>query len=101
MLPKKKSVRAYYYWDLHFFFKFSPHLIVINYDKNEVHIDHVIPISWANTEKQVLALNHYSNLQLLSVEDNLLKKDSKPKFINLKRVFDNHPNKELLYNIVF
>ena len=40
------------------------------------HIDHVIPISSAKSKEEVLALNHYSNLQLLYIEDNLKKSDS-------------------------
>jgi len=39
----------------------------------EVHIDHIIPISTAKTEEEVYKLNHYSNLQLLFKEDNLMK----------------------------
>lgn len=37
------------------------------------HIDHIIPISSATSEEEVLKLNHYSNLQLLYSEDNLKK----------------------------
>jgi hypothetical protein len=58
-------------------------------------------VSYARTEKQLLALNHYSNLQLLSADDNLKKRDSEPKFENLKRVFDHHPNKKILHSILF
>lgn len=42
----------------------------------EWHIDHIIPISSAKTEDEVLKLNHYTNLQPLWAEDNL-KKGSK------------------------
>lgn len=38
-----------------------------------VHIDHIIPISTAQTEEDVYRLCHYTNLQLLLPEDNLLK----------------------------
>lgn len=37
------------------------------------HIDHIIPISSALTEKDVIKLNHYTNLQPLWVIDNLKK----------------------------
>lgn len=37
------------------------------------HIDHVIPISSAKTEEDVLRLNHISNLQYLTEKDNLKK----------------------------
>lgn len=40
------------------------------------HIDHVIPIATAKTEADVINLNHYTNLQLLTPEDNM-KKGSK------------------------
>ena len=73
----------------------------LNYEMKAVNIDHVIPISFAESEEQILALNHYSNLQLLTAEDNFKKNDSEPAFDNLKRVFDNHPNKEILHNILF
>lgn len=39
----------------------------------KVHIDHIIPLSTANTEKEVMELCHYSNLQLLKAKDNLHK----------------------------
>ena len=37
------------------------------------HIDHIIPMSSAKCEKEVLKLNHYSNLQLLYPKDNIKK----------------------------
>ena len=37
------------------------------------HIDHIIPISSANTEEEVYRLNHYTNFQPLYWEDNLKK----------------------------
>lgn len=42
---------------------------------DEVHIDHIIPVCTASTEKEVLDLNHYTNLQLLFAEDNIEKRD--------------------------
>ena len=39
----------------------------------KVHIDHIIPLSTAKTEKDVLKLCHYKNLQLLKAQDNLKK----------------------------
>jgi hypothetical protein len=36
-------------------------------------IDHVMPISLAKTEEELVKLNHYSNLQYLLPKDNLLK----------------------------
>ncbi len=43
--------------------------------KEEVHIDHIIPISTAESEEDIVRLCHYSNLQLLKAEDNLEKSD--------------------------
>ena len=41
--------------------------------KEEVHIDHIIPISTAKTEQDIYKLCHYTNLQLLKAKDNLEK----------------------------
>ena len=41
----------------------------------EWHIDHIIPISSGKTEDEVIKLCHYSNLQPLWAEENLLKSD--------------------------
>lgn len=45
----------------------------IEYVGQEVHIDHIIPISYAKNEEQVLNLNNYTNLQYLTPEDNISK----------------------------
>lgn len=37
------------------------------------HIDHKTPNSWATTEAEVIALNHYTNFQPLWAEDNIKK----------------------------
>ena len=41
----------------------------------EVHIDHIIPVSTGKTEDEIIKLCHYKNLQLLKAKDNLEKKD--------------------------
>ena len=43
--------------------------------KEEVHIDHIIPLVTAKTEDEVTKLNHYTNLQLLKAKDNMEKRD--------------------------
>lgn len=43
--------------------------------KEEVHVDHIIPLSTANTEEDILKLCNFKNLQLLKAKDNLDKKD--------------------------
>lgn len=45
-------------------------------NRSEWHIDHIIPIKAAKTEFEVIALNHYTNLQPLWAKDNLTKGDS-------------------------
>ena len=40
-----------------------------------VHVDHIIPLATANTEEDVIRLCHYTNLQLLTAKDNILKGD--------------------------
>lgn len=42
-------------------------------NRNEWHIDHIIPLASAKTEDDVIRLNHYTNLQPLWAIDNLKK----------------------------
>lgn len=41
----------------------------------EVHIDHIVPLSTAHSVEEVKELCHYTNLQLLTAKDNLKKSD--------------------------
>ena len=65
-----------------------------------VQLDHVIPLAWAKNEQEILLLNHYSNFQLLTPEDNLLKSDNPPKSSNLNRVLSLHPQADLVKKIL-
>jgi hypothetical protein len=69
------------------------------HDKNS-HIDHVVPISLAINEKEIVSLNHYSNLQILSAEENLLKGNRYVKIEDYMRVTHNHPQPDLIIKIV-
>lgn len=51
----------------------------INYgrpwDGEPYHIDHIVPLSIAKTKEDVVKLCHYTNLQMLTPEDNRIKSD--------------------------
>lgn len=44
-------------------------------NRNEWHIDHIVPIASAQTEEDVMRLNHFTNLRPLWAKDNLSKSD--------------------------
>lgn len=53
--------------------KFTDGMSFDNHGTNGWHLDHIIPISSAKTEEEIIKLNHYSNFQPLWAEDNLKK----------------------------
>ena len=65
-----------------------------------MHLDHIIPLSWANNDEEVYILNHYSNFQIITAEENLAKKDTYCKSENLKKVLDNHNDLTKLNQII-
>jgi hypothetical protein len=61
------------------------------YGIGDLHLDHVVPISLAQTEDEILLLSHYSNYQLLSADENLAKSNRYVNPLNLARVLEHHP----------
>jgi len=55
--------------------KFAKGMSFENHGVYGWHIDHIKPIATAETEQDIYALNHYTNLQPLWAQDNLKKKD--------------------------
>ena len=52
-------------------------------NRNEWHIDHIIPLSTAKTEDELYNLCHYTNLQPLWSEDNIKKSNKIYSHLNL------------------
>ena len=69
------------------------------YGIGNLHLDHVVPISLAQTEDEAYLLNHYSNYQLLSADENLAKSNRYVNPTNLKRVLEHHPNPDKIREI--
>lgn len=44
-------------------------------ENNKYHIDHKIPLATAKSKEDIIKLCHYTNLQLLTAEDNMKKHD--------------------------
>jgi len=64
--------------------KFTDGMTWDNYGRNGWHLDHIIPIASANTEEDVIRLNHYTNFQPLWAKDNLEKRDKIPNIVQFK-----------------
>lgn len=54
-------------------------------NRDEWHIDHIIPVSLAQDEEAVITLNHYLNLRPLWAADNLEKSDKMPSMDLIKQ----------------
>jgi hypothetical protein len=54
-------------------------------NRNEWHIDHIIPLSSAKTEEELYKLCHYTNLQPLCAEDNIKKSNKIVEQFNNKK----------------
>ena len=71
-----------------------------NKNVNDFHLDHIIPVSLGFTELEVISLNHYSNIQLLTPKENLIKGNKYIKKENYNKVIKNHPQPSLIKEIV-
>ena len=69
------------------------------YGIGDLHLDHVVPISLSETEEELLLLNHYSNFQLLTADENFSKGNRYVNPTNLKRVLEHHPNPDKIREI--
>jgi len=69
------------------------------YGIEDLHLDHVVPVSLAQTEEEAILLNHYSNFQLLSANENLSKNNRYVNPVNLARVLEHHPNPDKIREI--
>jgi hypothetical protein len=69
------------------------------YGIGDLQLDHVIPISLAETEDEAILLSHYSNYQLLSADENLAKSNRYVNPLNLARVLEHHPNPDKIREI--
>ena len=69
------------------------------YGFGDLHLDHVVPMSLAQTEEEAILLNYYSNLQLLSADENHRKGDRYVNRLNLARVLEHHPNPDKIREI--
>ena len=47
-------------------------------NRSDWHIDHIVPLSSAKSEAEIIFLNHYSNLQPLWAKDNIQKSNKMP-----------------------
>ena len=77
---KSKHMEEILGCNINFLISYLPKTYEENYNEkwdwsllDKVHIDHIKPLKYAKTEKEIEKLCHYTNLQLLKAEDNLKK----------------------------
>jgi hypothetical protein len=63
-------------------------------------MDHIIPISLAESEEEVLALSHYSNCQWLAYDENIRKRHHIVKADELMRVTSLNPYQDVVNQII-
>jgi len=47
-------------------------------NRGKWHIDHIVPVSSAKTEQDIIKLNHYTNLRPMWASDNIKKSNKMP-----------------------
>ena len=72
---------TYEEFKLHIEFQFKDGMSWDN--RGEWHIDHIMPLSMAKTEDELVRLNHYKNLRPLWAHENLTKSDKTPETLVL------------------
>ena len=70
------------------------------YNPPHSHLDHIVPVSLARDEQEVMLLNHYSNFQVLSASDNIKKGNRYISLQGLNKVLANHPNVKFIKQII-
>lgn len=77
---KTSSTKEILGCDLDFFFSYLKKTWLDRYgtpwEGEPFHIDHITPLATASTKKEIIKLCHYTNLQMLTPEDNMNKHDS-------------------------
>ena len=72
-LPKNSKLLDILQCDFIFFKEYIENQFKENMNWNNIHLDHIKPISLAKSEKEIIELNHYTNFQPLLKIDNLRK----------------------------
>ena len=98
----KKSSRTYKIigMDADSFWDYLKKVSYTNPDIEKCHMDHIIPISLAQSEKEVIALSHYSNFQWLAYDENIRKRHHIVKADELMRVTSLNPYPNIINAIL-